>query len=216
MNALRVYLSTEYVSVFIVSNEGKLMAKDRKIDMVILGLLSHENLTGYDIKKRIDNEISFFWKGSFGSIYPALNSMEAEGLVEMAETDSPSGGRERIVYGITKSGREYLVGWLKDTKAVNDLKYETLLKLFFGGVTDSEVSVRNISQFENEIGQSLEVLKVYKQNLAKSLDNREHLHYYLTVSFGVETYEGYLKWCKEAKRLLLEYEGKMLNSLFVK
>ena len=37
-----------------------------KIDMVIQGLLSHEDLTGYDIKKRIDGAISFFWKGSFG------------------------------------------------------------------------------------------------------------------------------------------------------
>ena len=42
------------------------MAKDRKIDVVILGLLAHEDLTGYDIKKRIDGAISFFWKGSFG------------------------------------------------------------------------------------------------------------------------------------------------------
>lgn len=52
------------------------MAKDRKIDMVILGLLAHENLTGYDIRKRIDNGISFFWKGSFGSIYPVLSAIE--------------------------------------------------------------------------------------------------------------------------------------------
>ena len=52
------------------------MAKDRKIDMVILGLLAHEDLTGYDIKKQIDGAISFFWKGSFGSIYPALSDME--------------------------------------------------------------------------------------------------------------------------------------------
>ena len=52
------------------------MAKDRKIDLVILGLLSHEDLTGYDIKKHIDGAINFFWKGSFVSIYPALNAME--------------------------------------------------------------------------------------------------------------------------------------------
>ena len=57
------------------------MAKDRKIDVVILGLLSHEDLTGYDIKKRLDGAIGFFWKGSFGNIYPALTSMEKEGLI---------------------------------------------------------------------------------------------------------------------------------------
>ena len=31
------------------------MGKDRKIDLVILGLLIHEDLTGYDIKKKIDS-----------------------------------------------------------------------------------------------------------------------------------------------------------------
>ena len=41
------------------------MAKDRKIDLVILGLLFHEDLTGYDIKKRIDSGISFFWKSRY-------------------------------------------------------------------------------------------------------------------------------------------------------
>lgn len=30
---------------------------------------------------------------------------------------------------------------------------------------------------------------------------------YFTVSFGVETYEGYLRWCKEAERILSKYEG---------
>ena len=58
------------------------MAKDRKIDLVILGLLFHEDLTGYDIKKRIDGAISFFWKWSFGSIYPALDDMEKSWLIK--------------------------------------------------------------------------------------------------------------------------------------
>ncbi len=44
------------------------MAKDRKIDMVILGLLAHEDLTGYDIKKRIDGAISLFWKGILAAL----------------------------------------------------------------------------------------------------------------------------------------------------
>ena len=91
------------------------MAKDRKIDMVILGLLSHESLTGYDIKKRIDGAIRFFWKGSYGSIYPALAAMETEGLVtRVAETDSDvgSGGREKTAYAVTDNGRQVLLRWL--------------------------------------------------------------------------------------------------------
>ena len=96
------------------------MAKDRKIDLVILGLLAHEDLTGYDIKKRIDGSIRFFWKGSFGSIYPALGGMLAAGQVEKTEEVS-EGGMEKILYRITGAGRETLENWLKDSKADNDL-----------------------------------------------------------------------------------------------
>jgi len=185
------------------------MAKDRKIDMVILGLLSHEKMTGYDIKKHLDTSIGFFWKGSFGSIYPSLAAMEQEGLVKKAkgkEADSKNkdidSKRERIYYEITEAGHAALREWLCDTKATNDLKYETLLKLFFGGAVENSVSIATIEQFEVGIKKDLEVLKTYKTSLMKVLDERDHVFFYLTVAFGVETYEGYLRWCEEAKELL--------------
>ena len=177
------------------------MARDRKIDMVIMGLLSHEDLTGYDIKKRIDNVIGFFWKGSFGNIYPALAGMEEQGLVRKIESGS-KGGREKIYYHITSSGLKSVETWLKDDHASNELRYETLLKLYFGGAADRKVAIANIEKFEAKINESLMVLKVYQNNLEKVLDNDDHLYYYLTVTFGVDTYETYLKWCDKAKKLL--------------
>lgn len=178
------------------------MAKDRKIDMVILGLLAHENLSGYDIKKKIDNEISFFWKGSFGSIYPALSAMEKDGLIAKATGKEQTGAREKIYYSITDSGRNELINWLEDTRAANDLKYETLLKLFFGGSVSNDISVQTIEAFEKDIRKSLELLRLYRDNLARVIDENDHLNYYLTVQFGIMSYEAYLKWCREAKRML--------------
>ena len=177
------------------------MAKDRKIDLVILGLLAHEDLTGYDIKKAIDGSISFFWKGSFGSIYPALSDMEKQGLVKRKKSDN-SGGREKIAYHLTKKGEDALKVWLKEESASNELKYETLLKLYFGGVEDRSVTIRNIELFEENIRHDLEVLIIYKSNLEKVLDEEDHLYYYLTVTFGIDTYEAYLKWCAKSKKLL--------------
>lgn len=176
------------------------MAREKKIDMVILGLLSHEDLTGYDIKKRIDGAISFFWKGSFGNIYPALKDMENQGLI--TKSDTSVGGRERTTYHITESGRDKLKDWLRDEQASNELRYETLLKLFFGGVETREVSVRNIEIFEEQIKKDLKVLKAYCGTLEKLLDVEDHAYYYLTASFGVETYEAYLRWCVSAKKML--------------
>lgn len=39
------------------------MAIGKKSDCVILGLLSHEDLTGYEIKKRMDTALKYFWGG---------------------------------------------------------------------------------------------------------------------------------------------------------
>lgn len=178
------------------------MAKDRKIDMVILGVLSHERSTGYDIKKKIDGGISYFWKGSFGSIYPALTAMEKEGLVSRYAPEGQSGKREKIYYEITDAGKQTLLDWLNEDKVTNDLKYETVLKLFFGGVANPEVSIKTIENFESEITNSLAVLKGYEEVLSAVLDEPDHVYYYLTVLFGIETYEGYLSWCKNAKALI--------------
>ena len=178
------------------------MAKERKIDMVILGLLCHENLTGYDIKKQIDGSIRFFWKGSFGSIYPALASLESSGMVQKVLDNEGQSRRERILYGITAAGRTCLQQWLAESKTVNDMKYEMLLKIFFGGAVSNAISIATVEEFEKEISGDLAVLKLCKANLAKALDERDHVFFYLTVSFGVETYEAYLRWCDNAKHVL--------------
>ena len=186
------------------------MPKDRKIDMVILGLLAHEDLTGYDIKKLIDSEIRFFWKGSFGSIYPALAEMQRLEQVERlgaedsgADPAAADSKREKIPYHITDKGRAALREWLSESKASNELRYETLLKLFFGGCADRKVSIRNIEAFESDIRPELELLRFYKGNLEQHLDEEDHVYYYLTVLFGIETYDGYLRWCKKAKKALV-------------
>lgn len=176
------------------------MAREKKIDMVILGLLFHEDLTGYDIKKRIDGAISFFWKGSFGNIYPALKDMQTRALIDCSDTSV--GGREKITYHITEKGKDALKEWLLEDQAINELRYETLLKLFFGGAGSKKISLHNLENFENQIKRDLELLKVYCETLKNNSEDEDHLYYYLTVTFGIDSYEAYLKWCAKAKKIL--------------
>jgi len=181
------------------------MARERKIDMVILGLLNHEDLTGYDIKKRIDGAIGFFWKGSFGNIYPALKDMESGGMI--TKSDTSVGGREKTSYHITQSGRKALKDWLKEEQVSNELKYETILKLFFGGAESRDTSIHNIEVFEEQIQKDLKLLKIYSEALKKASGEEDHIYYLLSVSFGIETYEAYLKWCAKAKKQLKQRGG---------
>jgi len=105
------------------------------VGKVILGFLSRDDLSGYDIKLRVDNSTRFFWAASYGQIYPELKRLEEEGLIE--GTDTPQGGRARRIYRITAAGRAALVAWIMDTAATVELRHEGLLKLFFADALES-------------------------------------------------------------------------------
>ena len=49
------------------------------LDYIILGMVLNEDLTGYDIKKFIENGIGVFYKASYGSLYPALKKLTEKG-----------------------------------------------------------------------------------------------------------------------------------------
>ena len=177
------------------------MAREKRIDMVSLGLLSHEERSGYDIKKQIDGAISFFWKGSFGNIYPALKDLESGGLIE--RNASNSGPREKHTYRITEAGAEALKQWLRNEQSVNELRYETLLKLFFSGCDDRKTALKNIAAFRKKVEADLAILKGYAANLEKVREeSADHTYYYLTALFGIKSYEAYLEWCETAEKTI--------------
>jgi len=117
------------------------------IDLAILGLLTEQELHGYELKKRLGELLASRASISFGSLYPALARLEAQGAVKAVEerTTVPSapmtgslagelaafkarvresglvkGGRGKKVYGITDLGRERLVELLSDPDVSDD------------------------------------------------------------------------------------------------
>ena len=179
------------------------MAAEKKIDCVILGLLSHEELTGYEIKKRMDTTLKYFWSASYGSIYPALNDLVERGLATKREDTENK--RNKLIYTITNDGRNYLKKWLTLPVEKDELRYETLLKLFFGNEQGPKQAISHIEAFEKKIAKELPYLlsaeKILKQNLD---EDTAHQYYLLTVEFGIKTYRTYLEWCKEAKKILAD------------
>lgn len=186
------------------------MANEKKIDQVILGLLSHTDMTGYEIKKRMDTTLSYFWSGSYGSIYPALKTMEANGLV--TSHSYSQNGRDKISYSITQSGRDTLSDWLKRPATRDELHYETLLKLFFAGEGSPSQALAHIAAFQARTEEGLPYLTRSVESLRAIQDNPAHMYYMLTAMFGEKIYNAYLEWCEEATSMIQEYEKKTQNS----
>lgn len=177
------------------------MATEKKIDCVILGLLSHEELTGYEIKKRMDTTLKYFWGASYGSIYPALNDLVHRGLA--TKRNGSENRRSKLIYTITEEGREYLKEWLKVPAEKDELRYETLLKLFFGSEQGELQAISHIQAFQEKIEKEMPYLLKAQKMLQECVnEDAAHKYYLLTVEFGIQTYRAYLEWCEGAKKFL--------------
>jgi PadR family transcriptional regulator PadR len=74
------------------------------LDLQLLRLLNTQALWGYKIKKKLETE--FHMKIRHGALYPMLNRLERQGF--LTSQNQRQGGRNRKVYTITKSGKDYL------------------------------------------------------------------------------------------------------------
>lgn len=72
---------------------------------LILSVLADGPLHGYGLAKEIERRSRGFFTGSWGSLYPALQRLEQEGLIEGSwEPYPPQGRRRRRVYRLTAKG----------------------------------------------------------------------------------------------------------------
>ena len=101
------------------------------VKTLCLGVLSRGEASGYEIKKAFaEGPFSHFHQASFGSIYPALNALSAEGLVEaraLAQHKRP----DKKIYSITPKGRNALVSALMTEPAPDAMRSDFLFILSF-------------------------------------------------------------------------------------
>jgi DNA-binding PadR family transcriptional regulator len=77
-------------------------ARRGDVRAALLVLIAEEPRNGYGLMQEIEQRSEGAWRPSPGSVYPALQLLEDEGLVRAAE----SGGRRE--YDLTDEGRQYV------------------------------------------------------------------------------------------------------------
>ena len=96
---------------------------------LVLGLLSERPMSGYDIKKHVKTTLGAVTTASYGTLYPTLHKLLAEGSVEMQEI--PQQGRpSKKLYFLTEQGRNELMAWLNRPAQADQVRREFLLKLY--------------------------------------------------------------------------------------
>ncbi len=82
----------------------------------VLGLLTRQPMSGYDIKRFLKSLTWLIDSPSFGSLYPALHALLEDGLVTVEvvpRQDKPP----RKIYSITDAGRQVLRKWMEQSVA---------------------------------------------------------------------------------------------------
>lgn len=104
----------------------------RTLKYAILGMLSHHELTGYDMMKEFDRGLANFWYASHSQLYPELKRLTGEGLIEY-ETSIKGESLERKVYRITPEGMADLRQWLEQDEPLPPTPKDVFrLRMYFG------------------------------------------------------------------------------------
>ena len=180
------------------------MTKENVTKYVLLGFLSHEPLTGYEIKKRTESSIGYFWNLGNGQIYPMLKRLTREGLVVMKRQESASGPNSKA-YRITEMGRAELKKWLVTPVEPESLRSPLLLKLFFGAGAPDGVARENIQGALERWRSDLRTLEAFEENVRKYLEQSlDHRYYLLTILSGERYFRANIEWAQEALKVLDE------------
>ena len=110
------------------------------LEFAILGLLREAPMHGYELRKRLNTSLGVFRAFSYGSLYPCLKTLVAQGWLteeQGGDPDDPrgaplSGRRARIVYRLTEAGHQHLHGMLDEVTpaACDDESFGVYFALF--------------------------------------------------------------------------------------
>ncbi|WP_273854168.1 PadR family transcriptional regulator [Guptibacillus spartinae] len=167
---------------------------------ILLGFLSKNFNTGYEIKTLIDQKMSNFCKFSYGQIYPTLKILVKDELATVI-TIHQDGKLDKKEYKITDKGIETSEKWLhhpiNDLPVVNNI---ILLKVFFHCHKDDEAIINQIESYKLLLINRLNTYYAIENTIQlEAQDNEDPLYGQLILDYERRRIEAALMWCETAK-----------------
>ncbi len=137
----------------------------------ILGFLMESEMTGYDLKRRFQDPIGYFYRASDGSLYPALKKLARDGLVTMRA--EKHGRRARNVYAITPAGRERFLTMLREPAQPIFVFDESQVKIYFSH-HEPEAALEHLEQARRQDSENVRMLEWLSAAMRKNGESRFH------------------------------------------
>jgi DNA-binding PadR family transcriptional regulator len=182
----------------------------------ILELLAHKPLSGYELKRRFNGSIVFFWRANQSQIYRELRKMEKAGLI--AGHKIPHEWRPtKTVYEVTAKGRAETVNWLRKAPRLQAIKDEMMLKCFaFNLISDDEAAAqiehhRRLHQKQMDFYLQLE--RQLEERHGQLSRTRDPILFWNVqcLCHAIEYERMYLEWCARTLERHREFKTSALG-----
>ena len=168
------------------------------IQYAMLGLLSFEPMTGYEIKKAMQRSPLTYWSGNNSQIYRTLAELKDDGLVS-AEVLHGESAPTKKRYTITEAGRRELRGLSRAFPELPELRKPFLLQLAFGRDLSREELAALLDRYERELRGVLMTADAANLPGAAATDFESAVRE-LTARNIRKFYEEELAWAEEVRR----------------
>lgn len=159
--------------------------------LVILGLLNKKDMHGYEIIKKVNEEMTNFCDIKIGSIYFAINNLLKNQHIAFKEKIKGKNEPDKIIYQITTEGREeYLKLLKKGLLKPYAGKYPIDIALYFK--EDMEET-----QFRRTIADKAYIAEKVIDALKDMKDETENKIQKLIYTHQIMHQEAELNWLKE-------------------
>ena len=173
------------------------------IKYVILGYLSWQPRTGYDVKKIIAESETLPWTASNNQIYKALVELHKDAWVTK-EIEDQVGAPNRHVYTITEEGVQALGDWVRSKPEPPQTKKAFLNQLMWADSLDAGELDELLESYLNAVGEKLFFVRVQadrKPNMPDRTDREKYLWDMINKNWIMQ-YEEELKWIREIRQEL--------------
>lgn len=155
----------------------------------ILGLLTKQSMSGYDIKRYLGRLDWLVGSPSFGSVYPALHALLKDTLVTVEviqNEDKPP----RKVYNITEAGKRVLQEWINQPVESEISLKAFLMRLMLASNLPRTGLIAYLQQRHSQVA----VYRAILEELVGSQDETVGLGQRLAFDYGLVAATAELAW----------------------
>jgi PadR family transcriptional regulator AphA len=156
----------------------------------MLGLLSQQPGTGYELTQRFDRSLTNAWHASHSQIYPELGKLQEQGLIEVIG----EGARNSRTYAITEAGTEEMRRWLVETEPNRAQRNEGAVRFFLTLLLEPEDRIKAFQRDLDFVHEQVAYLKQMDEQVAQAPPPQKLRP---TIDLGLRLNEVFEAWLKE-------------------